>query len=55
MFAKTSADRAAGARDLLLRLHPYETPSLTAFPIMAEASTSAFLSWVAAETISVPQ
>jgi periplasmic divalent cation tolerance protein len=55
MFAKTSADRAAGARDLLLRLHPYETPCLTAFPIMAEASNSAFLNWVAAETASLPE
>jgi periplasmic divalent cation tolerance protein len=44
-----------GARDLLLRLHPYETPCLTAFPIMAEASNSAFLNWVAAETASLPE
>jgi periplasmic divalent cation tolerance protein len=52
MFAKTSAERAAKARDLLLRLHPYEVPCLTALAIRDNGSNPAFLSWVAAETAS---
>jgi periplasmic divalent cation tolerance protein len=50
MIAKTTAAGAAQARDLLIRLHPYEIPCVTVIPILAEASNPAFISWVASET-----
>jgi len=52
MFAKTTAAGAAAARDLILRLHPYEVPCLTVLPIRPEGSNPAFLDWVAQETAS---
>jgi periplasmic divalent cation tolerance protein len=50
MFAKTTTASAAGARDALLRLHPYTCPCVIALPALAEGSNPAFLDWVAAET-----
>ncbi len=53
MIAKTIAARACEARDLMLALHPYDVPCLTALPIQAEGSNPEFIAWVAAETGSV--
>jgi len=53
MFAKTAAQRAAEARDLLLRLHPYEVPCVVTLSIHQGASSPTFLAWVAEETTSV--
>jgi periplasmic divalent cation tolerance protein len=50
MIAKSMAAGAAQARDLLVRLHPYEIPCVTLIPILAEVSNPAFISWVADET-----
>ncbi len=50
MLIKTSAAKAAAARDAVLRRHPYGTPCLLHLHIMPENSAPAFLDWVAAET-----
>ena len=53
MIAKTVAERASEARDLVLALHPYDVPCLTVLPIQAEGSNPAFIAWIAEETSSL--
>lgn len=53
MFAKTTAERATDARDLLLKLHPYDLPCVTVLPIRPGESHASFLLWVAGETAPV--
>ncbi|MGE0407942.1 MAG: divalent-cation tolerance protein CutA [Amphiplicatus sp.] len=50
LIAKTTKEAAPKARDLILGLHPYETPCVLAFDISPDASNNAFLDWIAAET-----
>jgi periplasmic divalent cation tolerance protein len=47
---KTTAEAAAGLRELILEMHPYELPCIVALPIAAAQSHPAFLGWIAAET-----
>ena len=49
MFAKTTAQSAAAARELMLKLHPYDLPCITALSVLASESSPAFLAWVASE------
>ncbi len=48
-LAKTTADNATRARDLILRLHPYETPAVAAINIEQASSNPAFLAWIGDE------
>lgn len=50
MFAKTRAALAEQARDLLVDLHPYDTPCVLTLPLDAAKSHAAFVAWIAAET-----
>jgi periplasmic divalent cation tolerance protein len=50
MIVKTRAGLAERARDLILALHPYETPCVVALDIAAHGSSTDFLDWVGAET-----
>ncbi|MEX0643738.1 MAG: divalent-cation tolerance protein CutA [Parvularculaceae bacterium] len=50
LIVKTTAAVAPAARDLILELHPYDTPCVVALPILESASNQAFLDWIAAET-----
>ncbi len=50
MIVKTSAAKAATARDRVLELHPYETPAIIALDVEAGASAPAFLQWIEDET-----
>jgi periplasmic divalent cation tolerance protein len=49
MLVKTTSGAAPALRELLLRLHPYELPSLLALPVSEPLSHPAFLAWVRAE------
>lgn len=46
LIVKTTADRAAGARALILGRHPYETPAIAALPIDEETSFGPFIDWI---------
>lgn len=50
MLVKTTAAAAERCRDLLIRLHPYDTPAVVALTVDQAASSSAFLAWVSEET-----
>lgn len=50
MFAKTTSQHAAAARDALLAEHPYELPCVVALELDVEKSSSAFLAWIGSET-----
>ena len=50
MLLKTTAEAAPALRALLLGLHPYDLPSLVAWPLAEGPSHSGFLDWVRAET-----
>lgn len=52
MLVETTTAAAEDARDLLVRLHPYETPAVVALPVADAGSSPAFLAWVATETMS---
>ncbi len=54
MFAKTTAERAGAAHKLLVRLHPYDVPCLTALPVLTACSSPGFLAWVSDETAPSP-
>lgn len=47
MIAKTSADKLESAIETLTRLHSYDCPCMTSWPI--EAGNPAYLKWVADE------
>lgn len=47
VLLKTTAERLAAAMDRLEQLHPYDTPAITAWPVMATAATR---DWLAQET-----
>lgn len=49
-LVKTTADAAGQARNLILGLHPYETPAVAAIGIEEAGSNPTFLQWVSAET-----
>lgn len=49
-LVKTTMTTAVKARNEILRLHPYETPAILAFPVAADGSNPAYLTWVEAET-----
>ena len=46
MIVKTTREKAAAARDLLLSRHPYENPAVVAIPVDAALSSSAFCAWI---------
>lgn len=50
MLAKTCTQSAKQARDTLLRLHPYDLPCVTAWPIGGPGANPAFLAWIGSET-----
>ena len=50
MILKTSTARAAGLRDRLAGLHPYETPAIVAIAILTPASWLPFLLWIEEQT-----
>ncbi|MBL8551461.1 MAG: divalent-cation tolerance protein CutA [Hyphomonadaceae bacterium] len=50
MLAKTTAARAEAARDLILKVHPYELPCVTVLRIDSDLSHANFLAWLARET-----
>lgn len=54
LIIKTTAAAAPAARELVLALHPHETPCVVALPIVEDASSRAFLDWIAAETAGNP-
>ncbi len=47
---KTTAEQAALASSMILRLHPYETPSVVSLPVGEAGSNPAYLAWIA-ETV----
>ena len=49
MIVKTTSAKAASARALIERLHPYETPVIAAIAVDAARSGGAFLDWIANE------
>jgi len=53
-LVKTTEAAAEKARDLILRLHPYETPAVAALGIGETGSNPAFLDWIRAETLLPP-
>lgn len=50
LIVKTHEGAASSARDLILRLHPYETPCVAAVRIDQGASNPAFLEWIRMES-----
>lgn len=46
MIVKTTLEAAAGARELLNALHPYDLPAVVALPVSAEGSSAPFLQWI---------
>lgn len=50
MIVKTTAAAAGRCRDLLIRLHPYDTPAVVALPVDGAASSPAFMAWILEET-----
>ena len=54
LIVKTTAAAAPAARDLILELHPYETPCVIALPVSENASSRAFLDWIEAESRGKP-
>jgi periplasmic divalent cation tolerance protein len=56
MLLKTTGSAAADLRDLILRLHPFETPCIVAIPVAVDGSNIEFLAWIADQTraASVP-
>lgn len=46
MIAKTTREKAAAARGVILSRHPHENPALAAIPVDAAASSSAFCAWI---------
>ncbi|MBB5518725.1 divalent-cation tolerance protein CutA [Amphiplicatus metriothermophilus] len=53
-IVKTHEGAASSARDLILRLHPYETPCVAALRVDPGASNAAFLDWIRAESGGAP-
>lgn len=49
-LVKTTASAAGAARNLILKLHPYETPAIAAINIDETGSNEAFLAWIEAES-----
>lgn len=54
MWLKTTRNKAGVLRALFLERHPYETPAFVALAVDAEASSPAFLAWIAAESFMNP-
>lgn len=50
MLLKTRADLAGAAREVILELHPYDTPCVTAVALEAGACNPDFLAWI--ETVT---
>ncbi|MFN3961082.1 MAG: divalent-cation tolerance protein CutA [Parvularculaceae bacterium] len=50
MIVKTTAAKAAAARALIEKLHPYETPAIAALPIDFPGSAKKFIRWIETET-----
>lgn len=49
LIVKTTQAEVAGARAMILRLHPYETPAILAIKVDAQGSLPAFLAWIASQ------
>ncbi|MEQ8936100.1 MAG: divalent-cation tolerance protein CutA [Amphiplicatus sp.] len=49
-IVKTTQTAAGAARELILKLHPYETPAIAAINIDETGSNSGFLAWIRAES-----
>jgi len=50
MMVKTSAEKAAQARDAIRAQHPYELPCITAVKLDGAFSNPDFISWIMRET-----
>jgi periplasmic divalent cation tolerance protein len=50
MLLKTRMSCASPLRDMLLTLHPYETPCVAAVSLCQDASNTDFLAWIEEET-----
>jgi len=50
LILKTSMSAAPALRERIAELHPYDLPAIVALPAVSDGSSTAFLSWVAAET-----
>lgn len=50
LIVKTTAARAAEARDCIIMLHPHEVPCVAALSVSPEGSNAAFLDWIGAAT-----
>ncbi len=46
IFVKTTAKKAAKARDRIMALHPHDEPCVAALPISKDGSNPGFLEWV---------
>ncbi|GAB4520224.1 MAG: divalent-cation tolerance protein CutA [Amphiplicatus sp.] len=55
LIVKTHECAASAARDLILRLHPYETPCVAALRVDPDASNPAFLEWIRMEARGSPE
>ncbi|HVY84147.1 MAG TPA: divalent-cation tolerance protein CutA [Caulobacterales bacterium] len=51
MLVKTTAARAAEARDAIVALHPNQLPCVTAFRIDSACASAPFLNWLQQETL----
>ena len=50
MIVKTTTEKAAPARDMILTEHPYECPCIVALPISGAHSHQPFLDWIGQNT-----
>lgn len=46
MIVKTTASQADAACDLILAMHPYETPTIAALPVDERMSSAPFCNWI---------